>query len=1133
MQGEMEQEQSTGSGDQSRSALWVWSGARAVEAGLIAEVAALCEEARRDPRLLAQPVRIVVASDRLRRQIAAKLTQEFGTSLVGVVVQTLFYVAQEALARSRVDATTFDLLFAALVREAVQSEAGLLRELPQVFDFVSERDGREGLLATVHDLIDAGFEPDLEEVLQEHLATQGSHRGVRRAQAIVRIAAKVLREFDRLGVSHRANLLRRATQCIRDNPSRALPSRAIRIHGFADATGVATDLLEALMQHFDAKCFWDWPRDPAPLHFASGTKGEECDQHNSMYDRGRAWGEPLQERLRGATGKLVEKSNSIEQDPTTICVVRASGLPEEVREAARRVQELRDTGMAVERIAIAARDIETYATLLRRELTRLGIPFSAPDVRGPRHHDGNYLLQLAQLLRERGEARIELWISLCGAFVAPTVRADWLSAMTILGVLRVRDLAQLEDPEKVRIFEYGSFENESPEATGAESSRPSSKKHSAAVSDILQLRAQCLRAQARWNRWPERASLEQHQKELEKFLSEVLGCEDWQERFFAERGGLSRDWPSACEVAYSTFVKLFEEQAETFGRLPFGGQGGGVQILSVMDARACAFDSLFVLGVQRGVFPRLVTEDALLVDSLRSALRDVLPDLSLKRRAFEEERFLFAQLCGSARQVTLSYSAVDSDGKSLHSSPFIERLRLAGVAQEENAREILISPAKDSAPAVLRTAFEASLQAGLHGTRESFQRNFVLATQDAETILQQRLLAENAFAKSAAARIRILEELDPADSARRDDLGTSPYQGFVDFADLSEMRSPLPWVTKCEKLARCPWQFFLESVLKISAVGDLRTSLFDRDVQFGGNLVHAVLDRIANEERGERRGKETLSEPRPVRWPTAERLEALWQESLERKLREEKSSFREGLRVQSEAWKEFLEVARGADWPTPESVVGVLETEWTSSILVEDARARSRKLRFRADRVDRVGDTLRFTDYKTGKNSYEQKTPTKRLEHFVEDLRQGNNLQASAYVRAEQVQGMDLVVGRYLYLKPEQSGEMEVDSENAEVASAFRESLAWIFELWDRGVFFPRTSPIASDKAASENKADRKASKGCAYCSVQAACHQGDFGFRVRLEAWADANREALAAKAHSTDGADALHCAFQKAWNR
>jgi inactivated superfamily I helicase len=74
-----------------------------------------------------------------------------------------------------------------------------------------------------------------------------------------------------------------------------------------------------------------------------------------------------------------------------------------------------------------------------------------------------------------------------------------------------------------------------------------------------------------------------------------------------------------------------------------------VQVLRVVDARGRTFEHLFVMGLNRDLFPRGISEDPLLPDAIRAALeRDVLPDIPIKRRGFDEERYLFAGLLSAS-----------------------------------------------------------------------------------------------------------------------------------------------------------------------------------------------------------------------------------------------------------------------------------------------------------------------------------------------------------------------------------------------------------------------------------------------------------------------------------------------------
>src|SRR4029079_18900500 len=110
---------------------------------------------------------------------------------------------------------------------------------------------------------------------------------------------------------------------------------------------------------------------------------------------------------------------------------------------------------------------------------------------------------------------------------------------------------------------------------------------------------------------------------------------------------------------------------------PLGGSGGGVACLQVVEARACTFERLFVLGLVRGRFPRNVREDPLLSDEVRRVWTDVLRYLPLKSVGRDEERVLFDQLVRAAEHVHLSWVTLDGAGKALLPSVLLERAAAA------------------------------------------------------------------------------------------------------------------------------------------------------------------------------------------------------------------------------------------------------------------------------------------------------------------------------------------------------------------------------------------------------------------------------------------------------------------------
>ena len=156
-----------------------------------------------------------------------------------------------------------------------------------------------------------------------------------------------------------------------------------------------------------------------------------------------------------------------------------------------------------------------------------------------------------------------------------------------------------------------------------------------------------------------------------------------------------------------------------------------MQLLSVMEARARTFDHLLLVGLNRGVFPRVVSEDPLLPDGVRRALRDVLPELPVKREGVDEERFLFAQLMASSESVVLSWSATDDGGRARPPSPLVERLRRVASRSVGELEELLKirQPTLSQQLAILRD------EALVRTRREGKQIFYSLASEETERVI--------------------------------------------------------------------------------------------------------------------------------------------------------------------------------------------------------------------------------------------------------------------------------------------------------------------------------------------------------------------------------------------------------------
>jgi hypothetical protein len=545
------------------------------------------------------------------------------------------------------------------------------------------------------------------------------------------------------------------------------------------------------------------------------------------------------------------------------------------------------------------------------------------------------------------------------------------------------------------------------------------------------------------------------------------------------------------ELARDEFMMVVGAMLEAIGPTPLGGAGAGVQTLSVVEARGRTFSHLFVVGLNREVFPRPIADDPLLPDRLRVAIeRDALPQIPVKRLGFDEERFLFAQLLSASPRVTLSFLACDDDGRVRPPSPLVERLRLAGVGGEV---PLVGEALAAGAPGLPRPALESAILAGLHGSRQEFGRvlevAFAEAWGDAATASPAAL---------AAGRVAVLEELDPdrrtaAGRARAAALG--PYFGFVGARNVdADPRRFDPAVTTAENMARCPWQVFLRSLLRIEPPPDALAALHGVDAPLLGRAVHRVLEAIVHQAApgvAARLEEAFEASPVPVTWPEPERLAAILREVCEGLVRAAGLPLPGLAEVLGEQARPFLASAERSAFA--ESTCLILGAEVEGKVRLPDGAGRERALPFRADRVEAVGQRVILTDFKTGTHVWDAADTERRRGKLREAVGAGTALQAAAYASAAAGRR---AVGRYLFLAPDLDDthrSCEVSGSDAEILEAFGNAVRVVLRCWDEGSFFPRL----------EEPDRQEEPRRCSVCEVRQACLRGDSGARRRLAAWA------------------------------
>jgi RecB family exonuclease len=962
--------------------------------------------------LLAEPVLIVVPSRSLREHLSQALTGV--GAVLGLRVLTLEGLVTEALRRAG-EPCVDSPLHAVLARRLASREPTLATPLDP-YD-----DGYQVVAGAVDDLLDAGLEPAHAEFLLERIEELEGGIPAARVAAVTRVAIAMAERPT--GVAcHRAERVARARRAIESDPELVLPARRILLAGFQDATGVQSDLIETLMRTGRCRIFLEHPLDPV-------LKGPG--------EFGR-FGERLRERIAGFGDLAVDEREAASH----IEVVRAPDRESEVRDLAAALRGLIDDGVTPERIGVVARDLAPYRTALRRQLARVALPFSGcgePGLGGPARAR---LDALQDLLDQRERCSTDRWLDALGGFVSsgpgPARPLSLQRAARIRRALHRRGRVQLRDLAGLR---HGSGE----------------LGHAVRAAQVLTSALEGLA--------PTR-SLALHGAALRELLIDVLGWEDTTgAKALAEVEALltSPAFEASADetLRFDEFLAVVRRGLSSAARGRLGGRGGGVQVLGVMEARSRSFDVLFVLGLNRGLFPRPVNDDPFLPDALRARLRDVLPEMPVKAEGHDEERFLFAQLLSAAPRVVLSCPRHDEEGRPLAPSPLLERLVGAEVVDALREAEPLHAALAGDRP---RPAYEHALLAALRGGHRSAQS------------LLRFALGGSAPDVLADARSRVVREFD-AYRGPGGELG--PYFGFVGPRD----GLGAPSVTHVEQVLRCPWSAFLRRELGLRPVPDALDGLprVDEEYMLLGNVVHGALDRIVAEQLPAPLASDAEPASHRVVWPPDAVVARVLREAAEEELERAEISLPGYARVLARRAAPFVDVARQVDWS--EGAVDVVGVERDGEALLSIGGGETRALRFRADRVDRVGGGLRITDYKTGKTKIKKKDDAASLLESAADRRL---LQAVVY--AASARGAE---GRYLFLKPDDDGCREgrvvVGAEG--LPQRLEAALAAVFDAYEEGALIPRLRLAREDTENSE----------CRRCDVKEACLRGDSGARGRL----------------------------------
>ncbi len=1026
-------------------------GARAAERRLLEEIDRL---AGSDLENLSRPLRVVVPSGSLRRHLLRSVARRRGAA-AGIQVQTLFGLALEVAARSGLTPPRADAAFEVEVRRLAAAEPILRTSLDGLTD------GYDAVVGAVRDLLDAAFLPGNEEGVLERLedvAGEVAPERLQRSAALVRLAATAFDGAEELGLRRSMRALQMAEDALQLGGPDLLPTRALLVHGFADVTGVAADLLVAMVRVLGGTVILDRPPDPA---------APEQD------DLGSAYLTRLEERM----AHLNHETDERRDPPPEIELAEAPDVEAEARWVAERVRHLLDDGFEPEEVGVVGRTLESMALPLRRHFRRLGVPFSGAGATVPGAGPRRRLRRLTGVLRRGPSAEVDLWIE---ARAGHTGTTELLLGLRVLGVKKLTDLADLSSDAApragVRLPVAIGPEDEADD-DGAASRRLPNDVLRRAVGEAGRL-VSVLCA------WPSSGGAAVHRRHTQAVLA-ALGWdrEAAESKTVSEAlDGLTRELPSNYELTQAEWLKLIGDRLDGVGEVPLGGNGAGVQVLTVMEARARTFSQLFVVGVNRGVFPRVGHEDPMLPEAVRARLAaDVLPEMPVKGRSADEERYLFAQLLSSAPSATLSWHVYGADG-TVTPSAFVDRLRwLESVGAPIAVAQLWSGSEIDSRP---RPAYELAVLAapsvGATGIAGILAAAVAEGRADADSCLWS--VPPEVVAGVRTDILTAVERLPG-------EVVTSPWFGFSGAG--VRVGDEALWVTHAENIGTCPWRAFVQRRLGVQPMPDPLLGLPGIDGPLVGQVVHGVLEAVvagAVDDGGDL-AVVLSGEPTRVAWPVPNRL----QELVEREAK--RVADREGLGPMGMApllaarARQFLDVEHALEWESG-GLPGVLGTEVEGWATVPGV---DHELWFRADRVDAGEGTTELVDYKAANPAVDASTEPFRSANIRKLIARGRLLQAAAYARAE---GVGSGVGRYLYLKPkegckEEIREIAIAGDDPDFVEPFEAAVQTIAAARSHGVAFPRVE-----------EADGRAADHCSYCAVAEACRRDDSAFRRDLVRW-------------------------------
>lgn len=296
-------------------------------------------------------------------------------------------------------------------------------------------------------------------------------------------------------------------------------------------------------------------------------------------------------------------------------------------------------------------------------------------------------------------------------------------------------------------------------------------------------------------------------------------------------------------VELSDVIQLLEAHLLTFQREPAGDRYGKVFVGTIEEARGRSFRIVCLPGLNEGLFPRVISEDPLLLNHYRSALKSGLP-LACEEG---EKLLLHTAVACASEKLIVSYSRLDllSGRPRVLSLYAIELMRAAGWASdvralEEQARSrtetrvgwpapVQPEDAIDDAEfdlAVLRPAFDGSHPAGAGAYLKSLSSALTDSLR-----ARGRRWRKSWFAEDGLMKLDIEGEM---------------------LLDRHRLTKRAYSASALQHYAACPYRFALRSIHGLRPL-ETKTFLHRMDTLIRGTLFHSIQFEFLKRMGAERR----------------------------------------------------------------------------------------------------------------------------------------------------------------------------------------------------------------------------------------------------------------------------------------